>query len=158
MVLFIWPLAMPITAPRRCWCLPASQRTAKRPKTALVSVRRLPLARRRYLPANPSELSIFDKAWSFFIVNIAVHQGSRETLGISLSIAPIRSGFYLYLKISRQNQLGVGFFKIRSIAFKLWICFFIVSKHNWLRIRSTDYTLYFYVSLLATPQPEHRES
>ena len=51
-----------------------------------------------------------------------------------------------------------GFFQDQVDSIQIMNLLFLLSlKHNWLRIRSTDYTLYFYVSLLATPQPEHRE-
>ena len=89
-------------------------------------------------------------------MNIAVHQGSKETLGISLSIALIRSGFFIFFKVSRQNQLGGEFFQdqVESIQIMNLLFHYL----NWLRIRYTDCTLSFYVSFLATPQPEHRES
>ena len=48
--------------------------TQSQPQLRGGTERCLPFACRRYLPANPSELSIFDKAVSFFIVNIAVPQ------------------------------------------------------------------------------------
>ena len=56
------------------------------------------------------------------------------------------------MKISPQNQL----FQDEVDSIQIMNLLFLLSL-NWLRIRSTEYTLYFYVSLLATPQPEHRE-